>query len=120
MKWFAWPAALICFGMGCTSHVPEREDVERSRVIYVATHGNDSWSGLKQKPDRLKADGPMATLPAALERVRAARGQAAAAGTETWTILLEGGTYFLREPLVIRPEDSGLRIGDGGRAPAAN
>jgi hypothetical protein len=67
-------------------------------VLHVATNGNDDASGAIT---RRVGDGPLATLGAALRKVRAAR------PTEGATILLHGGVYRLAEPIVLTPEDSG-------------
>ena len=36
-------------------------------VFFVATNGNDLWSGRLPAPNRKGTDGPFATLPAALD-----------------------------------------------------
>src|SRR5262249_51197690 len=77
-------------------------------TLYVATNGNDTWSGQLAKPSVDAKDGPLATLSAALRTVRNAR-QGSAAVTDAVTILLRGGTYFLAEPITLTPEDSGAR-----------
>src|SRR5882672_5900093 len=74
--------------------------------LIVATNGNDQWSGQLEKPSPDGQDGPLATLPAALARARAARTDSAAS-TDRVRILLRDGTYELNEPIVIRAEDSG-------------
>src|ERR1035438_2585885 len=42
-------------------------------VFFVATNGNDQWSGNLPAPSRKGTDGPFATLPRALKAVREAR-----------------------------------------------
>lgn len=76
-------------------------------VISVSTNGNDAWSGLLGLPSLDRKDGPFATLPRALAAARAFR---TAGGTGTVNICLADGTYFLTEPLVLKPEDSNLRF----------
>ena len=44
-------------------------------VFFVATNGNDQWSGRLPAPSGKGADGPFATLPRALKAVREARQQ---------------------------------------------
>ncbi|MEN6425532.1 MAG: right-handed parallel beta-helix repeat-containing protein [Phycisphaerales bacterium] len=73
-------------------------------AFHVAPNGNDAWSGRLARPDANGADGPLATLHAAC---RAAR----QAGTsQARTILIQGGDYFLNEPVLLTHEDSGLTI----------
>jgi hypothetical protein len=69
--------------------------------LYVAPNGNDAWSGRFAKPNAAKTDGPLASLPAARDKVRALP------KTRTIRVFLANGTYTLREPLVFTPEDSG-------------
>ncbi len=67
-------------------------------VFYVATNGNDSWSGKLALPNQDKSNGPFATITKARNTARQA---------ENATVYVRGGTYFLSEPLVFTPEDSG-------------
>ena len=78
----------------------------KSLTLYVATNGNDGWSGRLDKPARGGADGPLATLSAALKSARTARLDSLGAPDRV-TILLRGGTYPVAETIVLRPEDSG-------------
>ena len=73
--------------------------------FYVATDGNDAWSGAVPEPNRARTDGPFATLHRARDAVRelkAARKDAAGAA-----VIVRAGTYYLPEPLRLGPEDSG-------------
>jgi hypothetical protein len=73
--------------------------------VYIATNGDDAWSGRLKSPNVRRTDGPFATVQRAQQAVRARRksgDQAAIA------VLLRGGTYFLKTPLLLTPEDSGL------------
>ena len=78
----------------------------KSLTFYVATNGNDHWSGRLEEPARDGKDGPLASLPAALEKTRAAR-QDSAKTPDGISILLRGGTYSVAQPVVLVPEDSG-------------
>jgi parallel beta-helix repeat protein len=75
--------------------------------IYVAPGGNDRWSGSQPSANRDGTDGPLATLPAALERSREARRGAAGVAPQ---IVLREGVYVLDRPLLFLPQDSGLNI----------
>jgi len=63
--------------------------------LYVAPCGDDSNPGTK--------DQPFATLIRASDAVRNVR----KTSKEPITVYLRGGTYYLDEPLVLTPEDSG-------------
>jgi hypothetical protein len=77
-------------------------------VFFVATNGNDQWSGGLPAPSRKGTDGPFATLPRALKGVREARQQGVVVSGQTATVYLCGGTYFVEAPIVLTPEDSNL------------
>ena len=78
----------------------------KSLTLYVATNGNDHWSGRLEEPARDGKDGPLASLSAALEKTRAAR-QDSAKTPDGISIVLRGGTYSVAQPVVLVPEDSG-------------
>jgi len=78
----------------------------KSFILYVATNGNDGWSGRLEKPARDGQDGPFVTLPAALKAARVTR-QDSPHSFDQATIFLRGGTYPITEPIVLGPEDSG-------------
>jgi len=73
--------------------------------FYVAINGNDNWSGTLAEPNKRGTDGPFATL----NRVREAIRQLKNAGQfkKALTVMVRGGTYFISEPFILRPEDSG-------------
>ena len=74
----------------------------RDGLFFVATNGDDAWTGRLSAPNAAKTDGPFATLARARD---AARTVPAEKGRE---IVVRGGTYYLAEPLTLGPEDSGL------------
>jgi parallel beta-helix repeat protein len=78
----------------------------RPLTIYVATNGNDQWSGRVEKPSADGKDGPLASLPEALKKTRAAR-RISDKAPDRVTILLRGGTYSVAGPIALSPEDSG-------------
>lgn len=67
--------------------------------IYVAVNGNDANEGTKEKP--------LATVHAALRKVRELRRLNDGAIKNGATIFIGGGTYRFAEPLFVRPEDAG-------------
>jgi hypothetical protein len=69
----------------------------------VATNGHDAWTGKLAAPNAGGTDGPVATVQAAVEKARSARG----ASGERVSILLHNGIFTLREPLKLGAGDSG-------------
>lgn len=74
--------------------------------LFVATNGNDGWSGRLAAPAAEAQDGPLASLAGARERLRQWRSEPArqAAGA---IVEIQGGRYRLAEPFVLEPKDSG-------------
>jgi len=74
--------------------------------FYIATDGNDAWSGTLPAPNASNTDGPFATI---------AKGQSAVQGilnnpqgrTQTILIQIRQGAYFLAQPLSFTAADSG-------------
>ncbi len=64
----------------------------RAAELYVSPSGDDANPGTKEKP--------LASIAAARDVARGIRG-------ESVTVLLDGGTYYLNEPLVFSAADSG-------------
>lgn len=77
------------------SSVPPLPSGDFVKVVYVATNGNDSASGTK--------DAPFATL----ERARDAVRKINSAMSGNILVAVEPGDYFLSQPFVLTPEDSG-------------
>lgn len=71
-------------------------------TLYVATDGNDGWSGRLAEPNADRTEGPLATPQRARDLLREREDRSGPA-----TVLLRGGTYFLAEPLRLEPQDSG-------------
>ncbi len=68
----------------------------QTAAFYVAPDGNDGNAGTREKP--------FATLARARDAVRESK---KAGLTKDITVLVRGGAYRLKEPLVFGPEDSG-------------
>jgi hypothetical protein len=105
---------LLLMGLlgGCAQ--PERGDrAVKPRpgpgVFFVATNGNDNWSGRWAAPNSQRTDGPFATPAHALAAVRHFRTEGGIS-EQPPAIWLRGGSYFLAEPLVLEPQDSGLML----------
>ncbi len=73
--------------------------------FYVATNGNDAWSGKQREPNPAATNGPFATLIAARDAIREVK--AAEGLQQPVEVLVRGGTYYLSEPLRLGSEDSG-------------
>lgn len=72
--------------------------------LYVATHGNDAWTGKLPVPNAPRSDGPLATLGRAQQLVRELKVQQPG---QAITVQVRGGKYFLEDTLVLGPDDSG-------------
>jgi len=82
--------------------------------FFVATNGNDHWSGSIPGPNSAATDGPFLTVARALEASRSFK-SAAGSNWSTTSIYLRQGTYFLTEPLHLGAADSGLLLSGYGR-----
>lgn len=82
------------------------EEKPSGTLLYVATNGNDAWSGTMPDPTADKGDGPFATIERARDEVRAMkkRGPLRAGGV---TVLVRGGVYYVSKTVNIGAEDSG-------------
>lgn len=84
--------------------------------FYVATDGNDAFSGTRPRPNRAGTDGPVATIAAAQRLVRAKLKEVGKRDKRGRTVLprpirveVAGGTYRLSKPLEFKTADSGQR-----------
>ncbi|HMR85181.1 MAG TPA: hypothetical protein PKE30_18680, partial [Niabella sp.] len=84
---------------GQTSTVSPGSAVISDVNVYIAPSGNDADPGTFQQPK--------ATLHAALRYVREMRRLNESALAQPVHIIIQQGTYYLQEPVYIRPEDSG-------------
>ena len=74
--------------------------------FYVATNGNDSWSGKLTSPNRAKTDGPFATLERARDEIRKMK-KLGALPMGGVTVEVRGGVYERQQPFELTAEDSG-------------
>lgn len=74
--------------------------------FYVAPNGNDQWSGRLPHPNAEHTDGPFLTLSRAQNAVRAFRTQHPNLHRPL-LVVIRGGFYFLENPLIFTPSDSG-------------
>lgn len=80
-------------------------------LLHVAPNGRDDWSGKLAAPNAAGSDGPLATVRRARDLLRRLKPKTGGALKTPVTVLIRGGTYFLEEPLVFAPEDSGTDDG---------
>jgi uncharacterized protein (TIGR03437 family) len=74
--------------------------------FYVATNGNDTWSGMLAAPNSGSTDGPFATLGRAQQAVHGVLSSAQARNVQA-RVMVRAGTYFLTQPLTLAAADSG-------------
>ncbi len=91
---------LCCQGQESTEESPSQA------AFFVATDGNDAWSGRLPAPNAQRTDGPFRTLGRARDAIRRLKKDDPHAPL---TVMVRGGTHFMPEPLVLSPEDSGTR-----------
>ena len=78
---------------------------KQTRTFYVATDGNDQWSGAQPVPNSAGTDGPFASLTRARDAIR---GLKATEGLQQPVqVLVREGTYHLSQPLRLSGGDSG-------------
>jgi len=80
------------------------EGPEPQATFFVATDGNDAWSGTLAAPSADRSDGPFATLEKARDALRAIDRQGR---TTPRVVMVRGGKYFLDDTLVLGPKDAG-------------
>ncbi|MDY0165467.1 MAG: right-handed parallel beta-helix repeat-containing protein [Thermoguttaceae bacterium] len=74
-------------------------------TFYVATNGNDAWSGKLAEPNAAGDDGPLATLAAARDAVRKLK--ATGPLDEPVSVQIRGGVYYVTETIALDAGDSG-------------
>ncbi|MBY6266444.1 right-handed parallel beta-helix repeat-containing protein (plasmid) [Azospirillum sp. 412522] len=74
---------------------------DTQQAFYVATNGNDSWSGRLAAPNADGTDGPFATLE---------RAQGAMRATGIRDTYVRGGTYAMARAVTLTGADNGVRI----------
>jgi parallel beta-helix repeat protein len=114
MKPFGMTLVLLACAAGMLAALPKAEDSTTPKwhvsiVFYVSPDGNDAWSGVRLEPNAARTDGPFATPQRARDVIRKFRAEGIIKGRTT--VQLRGGTYWLAEPLVLGPEDSGTETG---------
>lgn len=78
--------------------------------IYVATNGNDDWSGKRKSPNIFKTNGPFASIKRARDEIRALKEKNLLPDGNI-IVELKGGIYELSEALELETVDSGTKPG---------
>ena len=81
---------------------PQAQASREKADFYLATDGNDKWSGRLEAPNAQRNDGPFASFERAQQAVREQKKRNAAT-----TVMVREGTYFLSQPIHFGHEDSG-------------
>jgi hypothetical protein len=100
---------LVGIGAGC-SQLRRAEPVTTpgptSPVLFVAPEGSAAWSGMLSEPNAEKTDGPLPSIEAARDAIRARRAEGQ--WSDLVIVMVLPGTYFLSKPLTFGPEDSSV------------
>jgi len=99
-------AAVVGLVLLALGALPGMAAEEAKADFYVATNGNDGWSGRLAEPNEAGTDGPFASVARAQEAVRELRRRQPDRQTPV-TVLIRGGVYYLPDTLVFTPADSG-------------
>lgn len=78
-------------------------------IFFVATTGNDAWSGRRAIPDIDFTDGPFASWERVQREIRALRSRYPYFDRPI-KVIFDNGTYWLTKPIIFTPEDSGTRL----------
>lgn len=96
---------LLCLTLGLLALAAGASGRRKPVVFYVAPDGNDRLSGTAPTPQRDGTKGPFATLEGARDAIRKLKVDGEL--QQPVQVKVCGGTYFLRRPFVLKPEDSG-------------
>ena len=77
-------------------------------TFYVATDGNDAWSGTLEVPNAAKNDGPFAAPARARDAIRQLKKENRLP-KDGVAVVVRGGTYSIDGPLEFTTEDSGTK-----------
>jgi len=99
-------AVILVFSTGCGLALGERATASAATMFYVATNGNDAWSGTLAEPNEGKTDGPFATLERARDAIRKLKGHGGLPEGGV-TVELRAGTYQREHTFELGADDSG-------------
>ncbi len=96
----------VVFASLLATTVPAPGQEQPHAAFFVATNGNDEWSGRLAAPTPDRTDGPFRTLERARDALRRLKQTHPEADL---TVMVRGGTYYLPTPLILTPDDSGTK-----------
>ncbi len=76
-------------------------------LLYVATVGDDNWSGTLDSPNETQTDGPFRTVARARDAIRQLKADGGGTLVDPAIVYIRDGDYYLDLPLVFDPQDSG-------------
>ena len=89
------------------SSISTQVNQEAEATFFVATNGNDDWSGKLPAPNAEGTDGPFATLVRARDAVRQLK--AKEGSKQPLTVMVRGSKYYLDEAFVLSAAESGAQ-----------
>ena len=96
---------LVLLSIAVTGGNDAQVGQQPTATFFVATDGNDAWSGKSAAPNAQKTDGPFATLARARDALREVKVKQ----STPLTVMVRGGKYFLEETLALGEQDGGTR-----------
>ena len=105
-------ATIVCLASGLIplaafgQPTAAKEEMPPPADFYVAVGGRDDWSGKLPSANAAGTDGPLATLAAARDKVRALKKSLPASEWRNLNVMIRAGTYVLEDPVVFGIEDS--------------
>ncbi len=103
----AWLASVCPMLLGSFMMRSKLKFPPNKMVFYVAPNGNDAWSGKLDVPNNKMTDGPFATISRARDAIRTLKNSRGGNLEVPVAVLIRGGSYYLSEPIIFTPEDSG-------------
>ena len=97
---------IIMLSVACFTTGFADERLPAGILFYVATNGNDQWSGKLPAPNDAKTDGPFASITKARDAIRKLKADGELPAPVT--VQIRGGKYYLSETITFGPQDSGV------------
>jgi len=102
-RYYSFFVIFLCLSL--VSTLGAFENSSNHITCYVATNGNDFWSGTLAEPNNTHTDGPFLTIKRAQAEIRDLKTKGVL--TKPVFVLIRDGIYFLDETLIFKPGDSG-------------
>jgi len=94
---------ILCLSLMVSCITTSDQAESLSADFYVATNGNDDWSGKLANPNARGTDGPFVSLARARDAVRELKKGSV---NKDIVVLIRDGRYYLNETVVFRLKDS--------------